>query len=184
MVKMKLWQFDSFSHTVFPCSETKILIYEKTGLTATVGIGTNLYLAKIAMDISAKHNADRMAYLNEDLYRQTLWHHVPLTDFWMLGNGTERRLHKLGIYDMYDLCQFPIEILYKEFGVNAEYIIDHAWGKEPTTIQDIKNYSINLQSCGWQTLYLRVYLVLSRIKCLNIRSLFGHLSLSRLQRCK
>ena len=115
-------------------------IYEKTGLTATVGIGTNLYLAKIAMDISAKHNADRMAYLNEDLYRQTLWHHVPLTDFWMLGNGTERRLHKLGIYDMYDLCQFPIEILYKEFGVNAEYIIDHAWGKEPTTIQDIKNY--------------------------------------------
>lgn len=115
-------------------------IYEKTGLTATVGIGTNLYLAKIAMDISAKHNADRMAYLNEDLYRQTLWHHVPLTDFWMLGNGTERRLHKLGIYDMHDLCQFPIEILYKEFGVNAEYIIDHAWGKEPTTIQDIKNY--------------------------------------------
>ena len=115
-------------------------IYEKTGLTATVGIGTNLYLAKIAMDISAKHNANRMAYLNEDLYRQTLWHHVPLTDFWMLGNGTERRLHKLGIYDMYDLCQFPIEILYKEFGVNAEYIIDHAWGKEPTTIQDIKNY--------------------------------------------
>lgn len=114
--------------------------YEKTGLTATVGIGTNLYLAKIAMDISAKHNANRMAYLNEDLYRQTLWHHVPLTDFWMLGNGTERRLHKLGIYDMYDLCQFPIEILYKEFGVNAEYIIDHAWGKEPTTIQDIKNY--------------------------------------------
>lgn len=91
------------------------------------------------MDISAKHNADRMAYLNEDLYRQTLWHHVPLTDFWMLGNGTERRLHKLGIYDMYDLCQFPIEILYKEFGVNAEYIIDHAWGKEPTTIQDIIN---------------------------------------------
>lgn len=115
-------------------------IYEKTDLTATVGIGTNLYLAKIAMDISAKHNADRMAYLNEDLYRQTLWHHVPLTDFWMLGNGTERRLHKLGIYDMYDLCQFSIEILYKEFGVNAEYIIDHAWGKEPTTIQDIKNY--------------------------------------------
>ena len=60
--------------------------------------------------------------------------------FLELGNGTERRLHKLGIYDMYDLCQFPIEILYKEFGVNAEYIIDHAWGKEPTTIQDIKNY--------------------------------------------
>lgn len=115
-------------------------IYEKTGLIATVGIGTNLYLAKIAMDISAKHNADRIAYLNEDLYRQTLWHHTPMTDFWMLGNGTERRLHKLGIYDMYDLSQFPIEILYKEFGVNAEYIIDHAWGKEPTTIQDIKNY--------------------------------------------
>ena len=115
-------------------------IYEKTGLIATVGIGTNLYLAKIAMDIYAKHNADRIACLNEDLYRQTLWHHTPMTDFWMLGNGTERRLHKLGIYDMYDLSQFPIEILYKEFGVNAEYIIDHAWGKEPTTIQDIKNY--------------------------------------------
>ena len=115
-------------------------IYEKTGLIATVGIGTNLYLAKIAMDVSAKHNADRIAYLNEDLYRQTLWHHTPMTDFWMLGNGTERRLHKLGIYDMYDLSQFPIEILYKEFGVNAEYIIDHAWGKESTTIQDIKNY--------------------------------------------
>ena len=90
------------------------------------------------MDISAKHNADRMAYLNEDLYRQTLWHHVPLTDFWMLGNGTERRLHKLGIYDMYDLCQFPIEILYKEFGVNAEYIIDHAWAKSLRPFKTLK----------------------------------------------
>lgn len=113
-------------------------IYEKTGLIATVGIGTNLYLAKIAMDISAKHNADRMAYLNEDLYRQTLWHHTPMTDFWMLGNGTERRLHKLGIYDMYDLCQFPIEILYKEFGVNAEYIIDHAWAKSLRPFKTLK----------------------------------------------
>ena len=115
-------------------------IYEKTGLTATVGIGSNLYLAKIAMDISAKHNVEHMAYLNESLYCQTLWHHRPLTDFWMIGSGIQRRLNRLGIYDMYDICQCQPEILYKEFGVNAEYMIDHAWGKEPTTIQDIKNY--------------------------------------------
>lgn len=115
-------------------------IYENTGITATVGIGTNLYLAKIALDISAKHVENNMGFLNEELYRKTLWHHQPLTDFWQVGRGIVKQLAKYGIKDMYDIAHFDEKILYREFGINAEYLIDHALGLEPTTITDIKQY--------------------------------------------
>lgn len=115
-------------------------IYEETGITATVGIGSNLFLTKVALDITAKHAPDNMGYLDEDLFRQQLWHHTPLTDFWMIGPGTANHLARLGITDLYGVTQFPESILYREFGVNAEILIDHAWGKESVEIQDIKAY--------------------------------------------
>ena len=115
-------------------------IYDETGITATVGIGTNLFLTKVALDITAKHTPDNMGYLDEELFRQKLWKHTPLTDFWMIGPGTARHLAKLGVFDLYDLTQFPEWILYKEFGINAEILIDHAWGREPVEIKDIKAY--------------------------------------------
>ena len=115
-------------------------IYKQTGITATGGIGTNLFLTKVALDITAKHTTDNMGYLDEELFRQQLWHHTPLTDIWMIGPGTARHLAKLGIYDLYDITQCPEWILYKEFGVNAEILIEHAWGREPVQISDIKAY--------------------------------------------
>lgn len=115
-------------------------IFNETGITATVGIGTNLYLAKIALDITAKHAKDNMGYLDEDLYKQLLWHHKPLTDFWMIGSGTAKRLAMLGIDDMYGIAHYPEKILYKIFGINAEYLIDHSKGIEPVRISDIKAY--------------------------------------------
>lgn len=121
-------------------------VFESTGITATVGIGTNLYLAKIALDIQAKHTKDNMGILTQKTYLQTLWHHTPLTDFWQVGKGITNRLAKHGIVDMYDIAHCDEKILYKEFGVNAEYLIDHAWGREPTTIADIKRYKPTHQS--------------------------------------
>lgn len=115
-------------------------IYQSTGITATVGMGTNLYLSKIALDITAKHVKSHIGALNQKIYQQTLWHYQPLTDFWQIGRGISKRLDKLGLHDMYDIAHCPQDILYKEFGVNAEILIDHAWGKEPTTIADIKAY--------------------------------------------
>lgn len=115
-------------------------IYDTYGLTATVGIGTNLYLAKVALDIMSKHTPTNIGYLDEELYKRKLWHHKPLTDFWQIGRGIEARLNKKRIYDMYDIAHTNPKILYKEFGVNAEFLIDHSWGKETCTIKDIKNY--------------------------------------------
>ena len=108
-----------------------------TGITATAGIGTNLYLAKLAMDITAKHAAPdkdgvRIAELDEESFRYLLWDHKPLTDFWMTGPGTVKRLEKHGIHTMGELAYFSTvnqDILYKEFGVDAELLIDHAWGQ-------------------------------------------------------
>ncbi len=129
-----------------------------TGITATAGIGTNLYLAKIAMDITAKHmeaDADgvRIAELNERTYREQLWDHKPITDFWRIGGGTARRLAANHMYTMGDIARKSItdeERLYQIFGIDAEFLIDHAWGIEPTTIADIKNYkpSTNSLSSG------------------------------------
>lgn len=119
-----------------------------TGITATAGIGTNLYLAKIAMDIVAKHipadpDGVRIAELNEQSYRYLLWTHEPITDFWRIAGGTARRLAKYGIHTMGDLARFSIrdqELLYREFGVDAEILIDHAWGIEPVEMRHIKAY--------------------------------------------
>lgn len=123
-------------------------IYNTTGITATGGVGTNLYLAKIAMDILAKHrkaneHGVRIAILDEMSYRRELWGHMPLTDFWRLGKGYSRRLQKFGLFTMGDIARFSIgnaDKLYKEFGVNAELLIDHAWGYETCEISDIKSY--------------------------------------------
>ncbi len=115
-------------------------IYDQTGITATVGIGTNLFLAKVALDITAKHAKDCMGYLDEDLFKQLIWHHQPITDIWMIGPGTANRLAMLGIKDLYGVAHYNEKILYKLFGINAEYLIDHAWGREPTEISDIKAY--------------------------------------------
>lgn len=115
-------------------------IYDTYGLTATAGIGTNLYLAKIALDIMSKHTATNIAWLDEEKYKRELWHHKPLTDFWQIGKGIEKRLNKLHIYDMYDLAHYNNKKLYDEFGINAELLIDHSVGKESCTIADIKSY--------------------------------------------
>ena len=125
-------------------------IAAQTGITATAGVGTNLYLAKVAMDILAKHaepdaHGVRMASLTEAIYREQLWAHTPLTDFWRVGPGYQRRLAQLGLRTMGDIClasQTPYgeERLFKAFGVNAELLIDHAWGYEPTELVDIKQY--------------------------------------------
>ena len=137
-------------------------VLKTTGITATAGIGTNLYLAKVAMDIVAKKaEADeygvRIAQLDEMSYRQLLWDHQPLTDFWRLGRGYERKLNKVGIKTMGDIARCSLgeeyefyneELLYKLFGVNAELLIDHAWGYEPVTIADIKAYKPTTHSLG------------------------------------
>lgn len=116
-------------------------IFNKYGITATAGVGTNLYLAKVALDITAKHSVTNIGFLNEEKYKKELWYHRPLKDFWQIGNGIEKRLNKLRIFDMYDIAHTEPKRLYKEFGVNAEYIIDHAFGRESCTIEDIKRYN-------------------------------------------
>lgn len=129
---------------------TKVIqdIYNTTGITATAGIGTNLYLCKVAMDIVAKHvkpneNGVRIAGLDEKAYRKLLWEHRPLTDFWRVGKGYATKLEKNRIYTMGDVARTSIkneELLYKLFGINAELLIDHAWGYEPVTLKEIKAY--------------------------------------------
>ena len=115
-------------------------IHEELGLTATVGVGTNLFLSKVALDITAKHSDDNIGYLNEEQFKKTLWNHRPLSDFWQIAGGIERRLNKLGIYTMKDIAYSDEDILYKEFGINAEILIDHSKGIEPVLISDIKSY--------------------------------------------
>lgn len=129
---------------------TKVIheVYNKTGITATAGIGTNLYLCKVAMDIVAKHvkadkNGVRIAGLDEITYRKLLWCHEPITDFWRVGKGYSKKLAENKIYTMGDIALASIEneeLFYKLFGINAELLIDHAWGYEPCTINDIKSY--------------------------------------------
>lgn len=137
-------------------------IEKETGITATAGIGSNLYLSKIAMDIGAKHaepdeHGVRIAELDEMSYRRTLWSHRPLTDFWRVGRGYAKRLEAHGIYTMGDVARCSIgkpedyyneELLYKLFGINAELLIDHAWGYEPCRIEDIKGYRPENNSVG------------------------------------
>lgn len=131
-------------------------VLKETGVTATAGIGTNLYLCKIAMDIGAKHiepdeNGVRIAELDEISYRRQLWDHTPITDFWRVGPGYQRRLASRGMYTMGDVARQSLldeDVLYKLFGVNAELLIDHAWGEESCTIGDIKGYRPQENSIG------------------------------------
>ncbi len=137
-------------------------VLENTGITATAGIGTNLYLSKVAMDIEAKHippdeNGVRIAQLDELSYRQSLWNHRPLTDFWRVGRGYAKKLESHGLFTMGDIARCSLgkptefhneNLLYKLFGVNAELLIDHAWGWEPCTIDQIKAYKPSENSVG------------------------------------
>ena len=115
-------------------------VYEKLGIRATCGIGSNLYLCKVALDITAKHSPDFIGELDEKTYQKTLWSHRPLTDFWRVGAGTVSRLASVGIMTMGDIAHADEDLLYHLFGVDAELLIDHAWGKEPCTMKDIKEY--------------------------------------------
>lgn len=137
-------------------------IYKETGITATAGIGTNLYLCKVAMDIVAKHikpdqDGVRIAQLNEMRYRKYLWNHTPITDFWRIGQGYAKRLEQIGLFTMGDIAKCSVgkptdyyneELLYRMFGVNAELLIDHAWGYEPCTMEDVKRYRPENTSVG------------------------------------
>ena len=137
-------------------------VLNETGITATAGVGTNLYLSKVAMDIVAKHidpdeNGVRIAELDEMSYRRLLWSHRPLTDFWRVGKGYAKKLEAHGIYTMGDIARCSIgdprgyyneDLLYKMFGINAELLIDHAWGYEPCTIADVKAYKPENNSVG------------------------------------
>lgn len=115
-------------------------VFETTGIRATCGIGTNLYLAKIALDITAKHSPDFIGELNQKTYCQKLWNHTPLTDFWRIGIGTANRLQRYGITTMGQIAKADENLLYREFGIDAELLIDHAHGIETATISDIKSY--------------------------------------------
>ena len=115
-------------------------IYEELHITATAGIGTNLFLCKVALDITAKKVKSNIGYLDEEKFKRELWNHRPLSDFWQISTGIETRLNKMGIYTLKQVCEAKEEDLYKEFGVNAEILIDHAHGKEPLTIKDIHEY--------------------------------------------
>ncbi len=115
-------------------------VYNTTGITSTCGIGTNLYLAKIALDITAKHSPDRIGWLNEEKYLKELSNHKPITDFWRISSGTAKRLAKYCVYDMEGIRNLDEEILYHEFGIDAELLIDHAKGIETCQMKDIKNY--------------------------------------------
>ena len=137
-------------------------VLETTGITATAGIGTNMYLAKVAMDIVAKHipadeNGVRIAELDEMSYRRQLWSHRPLTDFWRVGRGYAKKLEEVGLFTMGDIARCSVgksneycneDLLYKLFGINAELLIDHAWGWEPCTIAEVKQYKPESNSVG------------------------------------
>lgn len=115
-------------------------VLKTTKIRATCGIGSNLYLAKVALDITAKHARDHIGILDEETYCRTLWDHKPITDFWRVGAGIEKRLAQAGITTMGEIAHTDERLLYQMFGIDAELLIDHAWGRESTMMEDIKNY--------------------------------------------
>lgn len=140
-------------------------VLRTTGITATVGVGTNLYLAKVCMDIVAKkmpadRDGVRIAELNEDSYCYLLWDHRPLTDFWMIGPGKARRLEKACLFTMGDIAcksRFNEEWFYREFGIDGEILVDHAWGREPVAMRDIKSYRTDSHSVSTGQVLPRPY---------------------------
>lgn len=115
-------------------------VFQETGICATAGVGTNLFLAKVALDITAKHAPDNIGFLDEGTFKQQIWFHRPITDIWGIGPGIARRLARHGAQNLASVAALNPEVLYREFGVNAEYLIDHAWGQEPCTIAEIQAY--------------------------------------------
>lgn len=132
-------------------------VFKSTGICATAGIGTNLFLAKLALDITAKHVDDHIGYLNEEIFKKELWHHKPITDVWNISHGTANRLLKYGVTDLYGITTIDEDLLYKEFGINAEILIDHAYGIEPVTIKDIKGYKSQSNSLSSQQILFENY---------------------------
>ncbi len=135
-------------------------VYERIGVRATAGVGPNMYLAKIAMDIIAKHSPDFIGVLDEDAYKIRLWDHKPLTDFWRIGRGTARRFERIGITTMRGIAELAARdenLLFKMFGIDAELIIDHAYGLEPTLMSDIKGYKNKSHSLSRGQVLMRDY---------------------------
>ena len=132
-------------------------VRDTIGTICTCGIGTNLYLAKIALDLTAKHVDDFIGELDEETYREKMWDHKPITDFWRISHGTAARLKRYGITTMRGIATIHEDYLYREFGIDAELLIDHAWGREPTTIRDIKNYKSKSKSLSSGQVLMRDY---------------------------
>ena len=132
-------------------------ILEGTHIHATVGLGTNLFLAKVALDVLAKHAPQGIGILNEELFKEKIWHHQPITDIWQIGKGIASRLHKYGVVDLHGITTVPEERWYKEFGVNAELLIDHAWGRETCTMKEIHAYRPAKHSLSRGQILLRNY---------------------------
>lgn len=150
---LKLYKTDAVSFAKKLMDE----IAAEKHIPATAGIGTNLFLAKVALDISAKKDRSRIAFLDEDLFKKTLWDHKPITDFWHIASGTANRLAKFAIYDMRGVAHAPIDLLYREFGVDAELLIDHAFGRESCTMADIKAYKSKSHSVSFSQILPRDY---------------------------
>lgn len=132
-------------------------IANRKQIPSTAGIGTNLFLAKVALDITAKHSTDHMGYLDEEEFKRTLWDHTPITDFWMIARGTANRLARYGITTMRGVANAPVELLHRLFGINYELLYDHAWGREPCLISDIKEYKGKSQSVSFSQILPRDY---------------------------
>ena len=132
-------------------------IHQELGIRATCGIGTNLYLTKVALDILAKHDSEFIGELDEKSYQTQLWDHKPLTDFWRIGRKTAKKLQNIGIDTMGKLAHTDESYLYSRFGIDAELLIDHAWGREPVTIQDIRKYHPKSNSLSSGQVLMRDY---------------------------
>ena len=132
-------------------------VLEQTHIHATVGLGSNLFLAKVALDVLAKHAPQGIGVLNEALFKEKIWHHQPITDIWQIGKGIASRLHKYGVVDLHGITTVPEERWYKEFGVNAELLIDHAWGRETCTMKEIHAYRPAKHSLSRGQILLRNY---------------------------
>lgn len=132
-------------------------VLEQTKIHATVGLGTNLFLAKVALDVLAKHAPQGIGMLNEELFKEKIWHHQPITDIWQIGKGIANRLHKYGVVDLHGITTVPENRWYKEFGVNAELLIDHAWGRETCTMKEIHAYRPAKHSLSRGQILLRNY---------------------------
>lgn len=132
-------------------------VLEQTHIHATVGLGSNLFLAKVALDVLAKHAPQGIGVLNEDLFKEKIWYHQPITDIWQIGKGIASRLHKYGVVDLHGITTVPEHSWYKEFGVNAELLIDHAWGRETCTMKEIHAYRPAKHSLSRGQILLRNY---------------------------